>query len=310
MPRLGHLPQQSPIRFKAGPQPSLDIAFFQQAFQVIKYQQHPRGAQLLQQQAQAALQALGQQDQRLGREHLQAVLQQGFAGGGITQRAKEHHLKVRRQAVHRAHHQRRFAHASHAQHAHHPAALLEHPVGEGRQFLLASIEAGYVQCLPPIQPWLGGSSALQRLAGPGRGASGPPARGRDASDPAGWRASAHRAAPSGVPLATAPGSPLPPVQKERLAVHCQFNDVFEMLGFGITAAGLPPSHRAPREAQQVGQARLRQPKGGAQREHALAESIVALTIRESLHRTRSLRRGPPGARPCQVMASETPSDDC
>ncbi len=129
------------------------LALLQQHFQVVEHQQHPPAAQFLQQQAQAALQALGHDARRLGRQHLQAVIKQGRAVGGIAQRAKDHHREVLRQLLHGAHHQRRLAYAAHAQHAHQPAALLHHPVRERRQFRLAIIEGGDIQHLPPLQLW-------------------------------------------------------------------------------------------------------------------------------------------------------------
>ena len=151
--RLGYLPQQMLVRFKARTQMPPHLAFFQQHFQVIEHQQHSPAAQFPQQQAQAPLQALGQESQRLGGEHQETRLQQRFTGGGVAQGAKEHHLKVPRQLPHGAHRQRRLADAAHAQRAHQPTALLDHPTRQRRQFLLAIIEAGHRQRLPPIQSW-------------------------------------------------------------------------------------------------------------------------------------------------------------
>ena len=57
------------------------------------------------------------------------------------------------------------------------------------------------------------------LAGPGlaRPKAWPPASGREASGPAAWRATAHRAALSGAPPSRKHGSHLPRVQEERPA---------------------------------------------------------------------------------------------
>jgi len=112
--RLGHLPQRAAVRFKARTQVPSDLAFREQALQVVEHQQHPRGVQLLQQEAQASLQTLGCLGQRLGCKHLQTALQQGVARRGIAQRAKDHDLEVVGQLVHGAGHQRRFANAAQA----------------------------------------------------------------------------------------------------------------------------------------------------------------------------------------------------
>jgi hypothetical protein len=39
--------------------------------------------------------------------------------------------------------------------------------------------------------------------------------------------------------------------------HTQLKKVFEVVGFGIAAAGLPLAHRTSGDAQELGQARLR-----------------------------------------------------
>src|SRR2546425_1081179 len=97
MRSLGHPLQQPTVAFVAGTQMAAHVPFLQQGFQVVEHQQHPKLAQLLQQQAQAWLQTRGQRDERLGGEHLQAALQQDGAFGSITQGAKEHDVEVRRQ---------------------------------------------------------------------------------------------------------------------------------------------------------------------------------------------------------------------
>ena len=78
-----------------------------------------------------------------------------------------------------------------------------------------------------------------------------------------------------------------------------------MLGFGITAAGLPHRHRAPRDMQPLSQARLGQAHLCAQRQDALAEAIVALTIQGPVHGKSPFRltqhSAPPGSeRKCNV----------
>ena len=81
------------------------------------------------------------------------------------------------------------------------------------------------------------------------------------------------------------------------------DDLFEMLGCGIALAGLPPADRLPRDLEQVCQSGLRQPDRRAQRQHPLAEGIVALPIRSSLHESspfRTTQRVPP----CNAMAND------
>ncbi len=58
----------------------------------------------------------------------------------------------------------------------------------------------------------------------------------------------------------------------------QGHERFEVLGLGITAAGLPLPDRAPRDAEVLGQARLRQAEHGAQAQHGLTKGIVSLTV--------------------------------
>ena len=104
--RFGDPPQQPSVPLQAGTQMSPDIAFREQGFQVVQNQQDTRGPQVLQQEADASFEAGKHDAQRLRGEHLEALIQERFAGGGITQRAKDHHLEVRSQLVHRADHQR------------------------------------------------------------------------------------------------------------------------------------------------------------------------------------------------------------
>ncbi len=66
--------------------------------------------------------------------------------------------------------------------------------------------------------------------------------------------------------------------RQGLLLDGQGKELFEVLGLGITAAGLPLAHRAAGDAQVLGQARLRQPDGGAQGQHLLAKGIVSLPV--------------------------------
>src|SRR5437899_2115154 len=58
---------------------------------------------------------------------------------------------------------------------------------------------------------------------------------------------------------------------------------FEMRGLGIRLASLPSADRFAGDAQQFGQARLRQPDGSAQAQYGLAKGIVSLTVEGLLH---------------------------
>jgi hypothetical protein len=69
--------------------------------------------------------------------------------------------------------------------------------------------------------------------------------------------------------------------------------VFEMLGFGIVAAGLPLANGTAGYPQQGGQARLRQANARTQLQHSLPKDIAALLIRVPRHRrTLCLPRDP------------------
>jgi hypothetical protein len=63
-----------------------------------------------------------------------------------------------------------------------------------------------------------------------------------------------------------------------LPLYPECNELFKMVGFGITAACLPLHDRSPGNAKAVSQAYLGQTNGRSQREHALAEGIVSLTV--------------------------------
>jgi hypothetical protein len=69
-----------------------------------------------------------------------------------------------------------------------------------------------------------------------------------------------------------------------LLLHPQGNELFEAFRPGVAETSLPFRHRAPGGAKPLGQARLGQANGGAQRQHQLSEGIVSLTVHMSLHR--------------------------
>src|SRR5258708_2508511 len=58
---------------------------------------------------------------------------------------------------------------------------------------------------------------------------------------------------------------------------------FEVRGLGIAAASFPLAYGSARDTQQLSQARLSQPHGGAQGQHSLAKGIVCFTVEGSLH---------------------------
>ena len=68
-----------------------------------------------------------------------------------------------------------------------------------------------------------------------------------------------------------------------LLLHCQGNELFEVVGFGITTAGLPTGDGAPVDMQHLRQAGLGQAETHPQGQHQLAEGIVQLMVRVSLH---------------------------
>jgi hypothetical protein len=63
-----------------------------------------------------------------------------------------------------------------------------------------------------------------------------------------------------------------------LPLYPEFNELFKMVGFGITAACLPLHDRSPGNAKEIGQAPLGQTHGRSEREHGLTEGIVSLTV--------------------------------
>jgi len=70
---------------------------------------------------------------------------------------------------------------------------------------------------------------------------------------------------------------------KRLLLHPQGNELFEAFGFGITTAGLPAGDGAPVDMQHLRQAGLGQAETHPQGQHQLAEGIVSLAVRVSLH---------------------------
>jgi hypothetical protein len=83
-----------------------------------------------------------------------------------------------------------------------------------------------------------------------------------------------------------------------------------MMHFRIAAARLPLPHRSPGDAQQVGQARLRQPNACPQGQHRLTEIIITLTIGESFHKRAPLLPRDPQApgQQWEVMESDMLTD--
>src|SRR5690348_12991004 len=71
--------------------------------------------------------------------------------------------------------------------------------------------------------------------------------------------------------------------RKGLLLHTQGNELFEMVGFGVTVARLPHHHRVAGDAQPVGKSRLCQANARSQRHYHLTENIVSHTIRGSLH---------------------------
>src|SRR5262249_48554293 len=83
--------------------------------------------------------------------YLQAIVEEGFDCGRITQRAPDHHVELTGYPVHQADRQRRLADAAHADHAHHSAALLHHPFGQQIQLPFSSKEGWHIECVSPTQ---------------------------------------------------------------------------------------------------------------------------------------------------------------
>jgi hypothetical protein len=71
--------------------------------------------------------------------------------------------------------------------------------------------------------------------------------------------------------------------RKSLLLHPESNKVFEVVGFGITAPGLPFPHRLPGNPEPLSQFCLRQPGVCPQRYYQLPKGVVSLTIGESHH---------------------------
>jgi hypothetical protein len=71
----------------------------------------------------------------------------------MAERPEDDHLEMLCYLAHYLDRQGRFADAPQAQYAHHPAAILDHPLAQLSLLLFASIEAWAGQCCAAIQPW-------------------------------------------------------------------------------------------------------------------------------------------------------------
>ncbi len=89
--------------------------------------------------------------------------------------------------------------------------------------------------------------------------------------------------------------------RKGLLLYPQREEVLELVGFGVATTSLPFRYRAPRDSQQVGQARLRQADGRAQREHGLTEGIVALTVPGGFLHRYSPFRVTRGSKACEAI---------
>src|SRR5438270_6499962 len=87
---------------------------------------------------------------------------------------------------------------------------------------------------------------------------------------------------------------------EDVLLHTQGNELLQMGGFGIVAAGLPLADGAAGDSQQVGQARLRHANARAQRQHSLPKGIVPLMIRVPRHERA----------PCLPRDPAAPNQEC
>ena len=70
---------------------------------------------------------------------------------------------------------------------------------------------------------------------------------------------------------------------KRVLLHAQGDELFEALGLGVAQAPFPICDGVTGGAKPLGQARLREADGGAQRQHQLSEGVVSLTVHMSLH---------------------------
>ena len=187
---------------------------------------------------------------------------------------------MRNQAAPQVGGQRTLADATHAQQRYQAAALLHNPPGQFGHFHLAAREVAHVEGLHQVDVREGGR--LHSLVGsrhPGRwGKLDGPSRSEQVTQPG---VIEQHLLVRGLPqradlLLLAPGG-------KGLLLHPQGNQLFEAFGFRVAEAPLPLCDGAPGGAKPLGQACLRQPDGGAQRQHQLSEGIVSLTVHVSLH---------------------------
>jgi hypothetical protein len=73
--------------------------------------------------------------------------------------------------------------------------------------------------------------------------------------------------------------------RKDLLLDSDFDKVFEVVGFRITAASLPFADGSSRDAKEASQPTLGQAECRTQGQHHLTESIVLLAIRKALHRS-------------------------
>ncbi len=176
--------------------------------------------------------------------------------------------------------QHTLADAAHAHERYQATALLHDPLRELGHFHLAAREPAGVQGFCPVDAWEG--RRLRSRVGNRRGdlweQRDGPRRSEQGSQPGVIQQHllVRRLPERADLLLLAPGG-------KGLLLHPQFDELFEALGFGVAEAGLPLRHGAPGDAQPLTQPRLRQADGGAQCQHHLAEGIVSLTVRVSLH---------------------------
>jgi hypothetical protein len=173
-----------------------------------------------------------------------------------------------------------LADAAHAHERHHAAALLHDPLGQFGHFHLAAREGAHVEGFHQVDP-PGGGLLRCRLGG-GRavwwGKLDGCSRSEQVMEPG--LIQQHllvcRTPQRADFLFLAPGG-------KGGGSHPQGDELFEAFGLGIAEASLPLRHRAPGDAEGLGQPRLRQADGGAQRQHQLTKGIVSLTVHMSLH---------------------------
>ena len=191
--------------------------------------------------------------------------------------------------MHQRDRQRRLADAAQAQHTHYPAALLDRPAGEQGQFLLAPIEAGHIQRVAPIHPRLPQSrKSTDTVSATDLFVPDVHQRGCVLTE----QLAQPQLIQEHLLMRCMPERPdllgLAPGGKDSLP-QTQGNEGFEMLGFGITLADLPPPDRVAGDPEMVSQSGLGQPGRHAQRQHELPEGRVLLSIRRFLHESSPFR---------------------